>query len=364
MRILWSWQKKRRRGEGKRAQPIATFFALGSCIISSLLYIVLLSALASAEQENGRGKSPCHVFQGAKVPSSCLRMWIFAKVFCSDRGNEVRVRHQPAFSPRLYVHLEICSSIQFTYMTDDSAMRGTRRRIRRHGRDLIGALGEVNSPVLAPAASSPASDLPSLPPIVLPEEQQQQQGETVIIRESGADTPPVVAPATASAGAGNNADNSASLTPVTSSNTAAYTTEALADEILPGTLPGLEGRDNMTFRQFSGYLPITSNKNIFYWYVEAIQDADKAPLVFWTNGGPGCSGLFGFMNENGPFRPGKDGEKLEINPYSWNRVANMLYVEQPGESRRREKRRRRVRNRTHDGNCFHFQGRVFAIHGF
>ncbi|GAB5030423.1 serine carboxypeptidase ii-2 [Nannochloropsis oceanica] len=105
-----------------------------------------------------------------------------------------------------------------------------------------------------------------------------------------------------------------------------YTPEALADEIILG-LPGLT--TPLNFRQFSGYLPITDTKNIFYWYVEAEETPDEAPLVFWTNGGPGCSGLFGLMNENGPFRPTADGKAVHLNPYSWNKVANMLFVEQP-----------------------------------
>jgi hypothetical protein len=75
---------------------------------------------------------------------------------------------------------------------------------------------------------------------------------------------------------------------------------------------------------------LTTHRNIFYWFVEASTDPDEAPLVFWTNGGPGCSGLYGFMNENGPFRPTKGGKALDANPYSWNRAANMLFVEQPG----------------------------------
>jgi len=105
-----------------------------------------------------------------------------------------------------------------------------------------------------------------------------------------------------------------------------YTKEALQDEII-SPLPGY--KDDTDFRQFSGYLPITSSKNIFYWYVEAVDTPESAPLVFWTNGGPGCSGLFGFLAEHGPFRPLEDGQTLVRNPYSWNRVANMLYVEQP-----------------------------------
>lgn len=37
----------------------------------------------------------------------------------------------------------------------------------------------------------------------------------------------------------------------------------------------------------------------------------------------------GFFTENGPFSINPDGATLSPNPYSWNRVANMLYVESP-----------------------------------
>ncbi|RVW52619.1 Serine carboxypeptidase-like 45 [Vitis vinifera] len=44
--------------------------------------------------------------------------------------------------------------------------------------------------------------------------------------------------------------------------------------------------------------------------------------------GPGCSSLgVGAFSENGPFRP--NGEFLLRNEYSWNREANMLYLETP-----------------------------------
>ena len=54
----------------------------------------------------------------------------------------------------------------------------------------------------------------------------------------------------------------------------------------------------------------------------------SAPVALWTNGGPGCSGLTGFMTEQGPFRVGSEGQ-LEPNAYAWNKAANMLFVEQP-----------------------------------
>jgi hypothetical protein len=69
-------------------------------------------------------------------------------------------------------------------------------------------------------------------------------------------------------------------------------------------------------------------KQVFYWYVEAEESPETAPVALWTNGGPGCSGLTGFMTEQGPFHVNEAGD-LEKNPYAWSKVANMLFVEQP-----------------------------------
>ena len=71
-----------------------------------------------------------------------------------------------------------------------------------------------------------------------------------------------------------------------------------------------------------------STKQIFYWYVESKRDPENDPVVYWTNGGPGCSGLYGFGTEMGPYYFQEDGT-VKSNPYAWNNIANMLYVEQP-----------------------------------
>jgi carboxypeptidase C (cathepsin A) len=93
-------------------------------------------------------------------------------------------------------------------------------------------------------------------------------------------------------------------------------------------LPGLGY--NPGFRQYSGYLTVSEEhgRNIFYWYIESQNDPETDPVVLWTNGGPGCSGLMGLLEEHGPFIID---EKLQLspNPYSWNKVANMLYIEIP-----------------------------------
>lgn len=104
-----------------------------------------------------------------------------------------------------------------------------------------------------------------------------------------------------------------------------YTNEAILDKITQ--LPGLNWQPK--FNQFSGYLNLMgTEKFIHYWLVESETNPETAPLVFWTNGGPGCSGLIGFMTEQGPFRPNSQGI-LNSNTYSWNKIANMVFLEQP-----------------------------------
>jgi carboxypeptidase C (cathepsin A) len=104
-----------------------------------------------------------------------------------------------------------------------------------------------------------------------------------------------------------------------------YTIDAIADQITE--LPGLNYQPK--FNQFSGYLNVpNTEKYIHYWLVESENDPANDPVVFWTNGGPGCSGLIGFMMEQGPFRPDENGN-LQENEYAWNKIANMVFLEQP-----------------------------------
>ena len=100
--------------------------------------------------------------------------------------------------------------------------------------------------------------------------------------------------------------------------------DALADKITD--LPGLDF--SPSFAQYSGYLPVSTTRKIHYWYIESMNDPSKDPVVFWTNGGPGCSGLLGLGIEMGPFIFNSGGS-LSLNPHSWNNIANILYVEQP-----------------------------------
>ncbi|XP_010271869.1 PREDICTED: serine carboxypeptidase-like 45 [Nelumbo nucifera] len=92
----------------------------------------------------------------------------------------------------------------------------------------------------------------------------------------------------------------------------------------------LPGQPDVNFQQFSGYITVDESQQraLFYYFVEAETDPASKPLVLWLNGGPGCSSVgVGAFSEHGPFKP--SGDILVRNDYSWNREANMLYLETP-----------------------------------
>jgi len=101
-------------------------------------------------------------------------------------------------------------------------------------------------------------------------------------------------------------------------------------DYLPRGLPGQP--KGIKFRQYSGYVTVSARagRTLFYYFAEAFPHPRKRPLVLWLNGGPGCSSLgYGAFAELGPFRVNPDGETLSFNRYSWNRAANMLFLESP-----------------------------------
>ena len=85
---------------------------------------------------------------------------------------------------------------------------------------------------------------------------------------------------------------------------------------------------------YSGYLDTaTSGRRIHYVFVQAnVTDPNAAPLTVWLNGGPGCSSLIGLIQEIGPYLVGNKyglGDMLTKNPYSWDKVSNLLFLESP-----------------------------------
>mmetsp|Transcript_22817 Transcript_22817/g.22658 ORF Transcript_22817/g.22658 Transcript_22817/m.22658 type:complete len:260 (+) Transcript_22817:16-795(+) len=78
----------------------------------------------------------------------------------------------------------------------------------------------------------------------------------------------------------------------------------------------------------AGLIEIAEGDELFYWLVRSRNDKDKDPLVIWLNGGPGSSSELGLFYENGPWKINDD-LTLRTNEYSWNEVANVLYLDQP-----------------------------------
>jgi carboxypeptidase C (cathepsin A) len=104
------------------------------------------------------------------------------------------------------------------------------------------------------------------------------------------------------------------------------------------------GRADVNFDMHSGYVNVTANDFLFYWHFSAIDNNPDAPLVIWTNGGPGCSAMEAATTENGPLSlfdikesctlNNNGGQcdytlQLSSNQYAWNAHANMVYVDQP-----------------------------------
>ncbi|AAW43002.1 carboxypeptidase D, putative [Cryptococcus deneoformans JEC21] len=82
---------------------------------------------------------------------------------------------------------------------------------------------------------------------------------------------------------------------------------------------------------YSGLIPIDYNNQseaLFFVFQPKLGE-DSDDLTIWLNGGPGCSSLEGWFQENGlwTWQPGTYAPV--INPYSWVNLTNMLWVEQP-----------------------------------
>ncbi|KAL8481249.1 hypothetical protein ACS0TY_027684 [Phlomoides rotata] len=95
-------------------------------------------------------------------------------------------------------------------------------------------------------------------------------------------------------------------------------------------LPGQPTTPNLS--QFSGFITVNEahGRALFYWFFESLSQPTQKPLLLWLNGGPGCSSIgYGAAVELGPLRVGKNGAFLEFNQHSWNKEANLLFVESP-----------------------------------
>ncbi|CDY52617.1 BnaCnng22960D [Brassica napus] len=99
-------------------------------------------------------------------------------------------------------------------------------------------------------------------------------------------------------------------------------------------LPGFEGP--LPFQIETGYIGVGEGEEdqLFYYFIKSERNPEEDPLLVWLAGGPGCSSFSGLVYENGPL-----GFKVETyngsipslvsTTYSWTKVANIIYLDQP-----------------------------------
>ncbi|VFQ72127.1 unnamed protein product [Cuscuta campestris] len=112
--------------------------------------------------------------------------------------------------------------------------------------------------------------------------------------------------------------------------------DGAAADLISGGLPGQpSGGGGKPFEQYAGYVNVDerNGRSLFYYFVEsaaAAEDPHTKPLILWLSGGPGLSSLgAGAFLEIGPFGVNPDGKTLYPRKFSWNKVANILFVESP-----------------------------------
>ncbi|KAF2194924.1 carboxypeptidase cpdS precursor [Zopfia rhizophila CBS 207.26] len=83
---------------------------------------------------------------------------------------------------------------------------------------------------------------------------------------------------------------------------------------------------------YAGLLPISSATNasqLYFWFFPSANPEASDEITIWLNGGPGCSSLEGFLQENGPILWQYGTFKPVYNPWTWVNLTNMVWIEQP-----------------------------------
>lgn len=89
--------------------------------------------------------------------------------------------------------------------------------------------------------------------------------------------------------------------------------------------------DFLVHPYYAGYLNISFTQNYYYTYFPSENNTNKDPLIIRVSAGPGCSSLYSAYYSKGPFTFVKNTKNFRINPFNWNKHANVLFIEGPGE---------------------------------
>ncbi|KAF4907070.1 putative serine carboxypeptidase [Colletotrichum fructicola] len=86
---------------------------------------------------------------------------------------------------------------------------------------------------------------------------------------------------------------------------------------------------------YAGLLPVNSSvakddlQELYFWFFPSKEPPAEKEIIIWLTGGPGCSSIGELLQENGPisWKPGTFGPVQ--NPWSWHRLSNVVWIEQP-----------------------------------
>lgn len=108
----------------------------------------------------------------------------------------------------------------------------------------------------------------------------------------------------------------------------------VASQWVINSLPGFSG--DLPFKLETGYIGVgdLDDVQLFYYFIESERSPEDDALVLWLTGGPGCSAFSGLVYEMGPLsfdyaKSKRYSPKLKLNPYSWTKVANIIFVDGP-----------------------------------
>jgi carboxypeptidase D len=81
--------------------------------------------------------------------------------------------------------------------------------------------------------------------------------------------------------------------------------------------------------QYSGYLSVGEDANMFFWFFESRNNPKTAPLVSWFGGGPFSSSEYSLFTQHGPCKVPEGSTEPTLREHSLNNFANVLYIDQP-----------------------------------
>lgn len=99
-----------------------------------------------------------------------------------------------------------------------------------------------------------------------------------------------------------------------------------------------------TQKQYTGYVvlppytlaPIQQDYsvNTFFWFIEARNKPETAPLTIYINGGPGSSSMVGLFQESGPCQVVEIANGVlgtQPRQWGWDRSSNIIFIDQPNQ---------------------------------